>query len=445
VIDLGVSSAGGPEDPVPINRLIERTQRGVVLAGVVVLPLIFVPSLDDGYALPKVQALRVIGLVGAALFVGYVIVGGALTRHANPWTDVPLLFFGGLLVAASMTSVDPIQSLAGEAYQYQGLTTLSVYLGSFYVARLTFGSRASFQMLLGTIVGTGTIVAVYAIAQRLGLDPFWPGPPDSRVISSIGQPNDLAAYLDLVIVAAAGLWPAAGKKARITLGAVVVVVLVALALTFSRGGYLALVVAVIVLALPRARMASRRRAGGIALAMIAGVVAVGVALPVTRGLVESVVNRAVETTDLGEGSIRFHLDLWRVGSVIALDHPLLGTGPETFPLVFRPYLDEVLPADRARLLNRFRLESPHNELIGVAAEMGLPALAAYVAFLGSVARVSARQVRDASSERRSIALVVLATLAVHVTTTFFMTPEVSTSELFWVTMGAGLASVGDAT
>jgi putative inorganic carbon (HCO3(-)) transporter len=412
-----------------------------VVAAILLLPLVFDPSLDDGFALPKVSVLRALGLVGAALVLAYVALGGSLTRNADPRVDIPLASFAGLLVLASIVSVDPVQSFAGEPYQYQGLVTVLLYIGSFYVARLSFGTDRGFRTILAATVCTGAVVAAYGVAQGLGFDPFWSVPPDEgRVISSVGQANNLAAYLDLVMVAAIGLWPSAGRRSRLALGVVALLSLVALALTFSRGGYLGLLAGFGVLLVASRHGWRSRRVGAVGLATAAVILAVALALPATRALVERVADRALATVDAGEGSIRFHLDQWRIGSLIAIDHPLLGTGPETFPLVFRPYLDQ-LPPDRAELLGRFRLESPHNELIGIAAEMGLPALAAYVAFLLACAISCIRRVRAADGASRTIALVVLATLTTHVLTNFFMTPEVATSELFWITMGAGVAAM----
>lgn len=427
-----------------LRRLLVRAMAALVLAAVVILPLVFVPSLDDGYALPKVLVLRALGLAGAILFLGYVLVWGPLTAKSDRRIDLPLACFAGLLLAASLASVDRVQSFAGEAYQYQGLVTVLLYIGSFYVARLSLGSSSGFRAILTTTVCVGAVVSVYGIAQAIGFDPFWSGPPDNRVISSVGQPNDLAAYLDLVVIATVGLRPKASNRVRLALDAVLVVTLVALALTFSRGGYLALVAAVCVLAIPRLR-APRRRWAAIGVTGAALVLATTLAVPTARAFVERVADRALATGDLREGSIRFHLDQWRVGIQVAVEHPLLGTGPETFPLVFRPYLDQVLPPDRAQLLGRFRLESPHNELIAVAAEMGLPALIAYAAFLVSCAATCVRRARESEGDTGRLALVVLAILVTHVVTTFFMTPEVSTSEIFWIAMGAGLAATAPET
>jgi O-antigen ligase len=443
VTELGRSQADGTHDALPIRTLAARALATLMLAAVVVLPLLFDPSLDDGYALPKVSFLRVLGLVAATLFLAYVVGRGPLARGADPSIDLPLACFVGLLLAATVASIDPVQSFTGEPYQYQGLVTVLLYVGSFYVARLSLGDSPGFRMILIATFCTGAVVSVYGIAQTLGFDPFWSGPPEDRLISSVGQANDVAAYLDLVVIAGLGLWRAAGRASRIGLGAVVVVSLMALALTFSRGGYIGLAVALAVLLVPHLHAPPRRWVVAMMLTLAAGALAVALALPSARAMAERIVDRAVATTDLGEGSIRFHLDQWRVGTQIALDHPLLGTGPETFPLVFRPYVDQVLPPDRAEILGRFRLESPHNEFIGIAAEMGLPALVAYVVFLMACARACIRQVRAAAGTSNSIALVVLATLASHIATNFFKTPDVTTSEISWITIGAGLAAMGN--
>src|SRR5580765_4691848 len=298
--------------------LLVRATAALVLAAVVILPLVFVPSLDDGYAFPKVLVLRAIGLVGAILFLGYVVVWGPITAGADRRIDLPLACFAGLLLAASLASVDRVQSFAGEAYQYQGLVTGLLYIGSFYVARLSLGGRSGFGAILTAIACTGAVVSVYGIAQAIGFDPFWSGPPDNRVISSIGQPNDLAAYLDLVVIATLGLRPKASNRVRLALDAILVITLVALALTFSRGGYLGLVAAVCVLAIPRLRVPQRRWVA-IGATGAAVVLATTLAVPTVRAFVERVADRALATGDLREGSIRFHLDQWRVGIAVAID------------------------------------------------------------------------------------------------------------------------------
>jgi O-antigen ligase len=403
------------------------------------LPLLFVPGIDDGYALPKAVVLRVAGISIALSFVIYLAVGGPLVRRLDRWVDGALGAFVALTAVSTALSIDVGQSILGEQFQYQGFVTVLLYVGGFYVARLALGTPERFRALGRTQVVVGGVVAFYAIAQTLGFDPFWSGPPEERAISSVGQANDLAAYLDIVLIFGLGLWSSSGRRDRVLIAAVVALSLVGIALTLSRGGFLALGAA----ALVTLAFAWRRSGHGIRLSPRVGVgAAIGLAVAVLIGspMIGPVVDRVLTTGDLGEGSIRMHLDSWRVGLAVAADRPLLGSGPETFPLVFADYVDGILPPDRADNLRRFRLESPHDEWIGIAAESGIPAVIAYLAFLGALAVRLARRGLGSDGPSSDIAVIALTVLVVHVVATAFKTPDTTTSLLFWVAVGSGLAA-----
>ena len=126
--------------PVEARSLLRTALGIIVLAGVVVLPLIFIPGIDDEYALPKTVALRILALVGGVVFLGYLMVGGLTDRSADATVDVSLWCFVGLYIVATLASVDVGQSLAGEPFQYQGLVTLLAYVAAFFAARLSLGT-----------------------------------------------------------------------------------------------------------------------------------------------------------------------------------------------------------------------------------------------------------------------------------------------------------------
>ena len=415
---------------------------GSLIATTAALPLLFVPGLDDGYALPKAVLLRVAATGIGAAIVAYLLLGGPLRIDLDRWIDTSIATFAALTVASTIASVDIGQSVFGEPYQYQGVVTVLLYIGGFYAARQAIRSIDRFEALTKTHIVVGGIVAMYAVAQTIDLDPFWSGPPEDRAISSVGQANDLAAYLDIVIVLGLGLWGSSRAGTRIAIAVVTALCGIGLALTLSRAGFVTLAaVGVLTLWFSWPMLAKRRLSPKIVALVVVALVAIGA----TAGpSIVRVADRAATTADLQEGSVRMHLDSWRVGLAIASDRPLLGTGPETFPLVFSRYLDGNLPPDRAEFLRRFRLESPHNEWIGVAAESGIPALVAYLVFLGALALRLASRARTRTSAASRIAFAGLGVLVVHVVTTGFKTPETSTSLLFWVVVGAALAASGSA-
>ena len=139
-----------------------------------------------------------------------------------------------------------------------------------------------------------------------------------------------------------------------------------------------------------------------------------------------------------DASTQFHLDAWRVAAEVAKDHPVLGTGPETFPDILPRYADDVLPAKRASELDAFRVESPHNVYLGIAAGSGLPALIAYLVAIGAFVVVAVRALRVATGEVRIAVVAVLGAVAGHLATDAFMSPEVTSTWLAWILLGGTL-------
>ena len=102
------------------------------------------------------------------------------------------------------------------------------------------------------------------------------------------------------------------------------------------------------------------------------------------------------------------------------------------------YADD-LSARSRRQLAKHRVESPHNVYLAIAAGMGFPALACYLALIAliiaSVLR-EARRSRDRST--RVLLVMLLAALAGHLVTDAFMTADLVASWLQWILLGAGL-------
>jgi O-antigen ligase len=175
----------------------------------------------------------------------------------------------------------------------------------------------------------------------------------------------------------------------------------------------------------------RRRA--VALAAVGLVTAVCVAAVAASGQL----GRIGSITD---ASARFHFDAWRVAAEITKDHPVLGTGPETYPDVL-PRYTHVLPAERASELAAFRVESPHNVYLGIAAGSGLPALIAYLVAITGFVVACVRMLRVAPPSLKIPVVAVLGGVAGHLVTNAFMSPEVTSTWLAWVLIGGSLGMI----
>jgi O-antigen ligase len=420
----------------------------VLLLSTIAIPAVFSTSQADVFALPKTVLAIAMAVVLAGLMAARWL-AHALPKDAARSVVVGTLgFFGGWNLLAWWLAQDRDHAMVGERLQYQGLAAIAAYVVFLLSAWITVRSARRRTVFLLAVAAGGTLVAAYAVVQRAGMDPIWPTLPLDRVFSTIGQANALAAYLVLAVPLVVAL---AGRRrsAQLAAASVVVLMLVALAFTLSRGGYLGAATTVIVIAgafvLWRRGLATRRRVGIAAVVGIGALVAV-LAIPDTRAVAERVVTRALLTADLSEGSTQIKLDLWAVGVAIAADHPLLGVGQDGYVLVFDEYRDQVLSPQRAAHIARYRPESPHNVYLALADGAGLPALAAYLTIVAAVGSGLIHALRTIQEPRAwLIAAVLLAAMCGHLVTDLFMTAETTGSVLFWTVLGIGAAMPGHQT
>jgi O-antigen ligase len=443
----------------------------LLAAAAAILPLVFTIALPDVFVLPKLVFLEVVLLLGLALhFLGsgarpaaepapQAATQSAAQRPTRPRDiDLLLALYAGLTILATIVSVSPARSLAGTARQYQGLLTTLILVAFFLLGREALARPGRLRMLATCAVGGSMIVAAYGVAQLLGIDPIWDTLDKGRVFSTIGQAEWLGAYLVIPLALAVGLLASgsapgghaaperrAATARRAALGAGLALLLVALLVTLTRGAYLGLGVAAVVLAAgiaPRLRPSRRSRR---ALPVAAVVLGLLVLLPPLREQAATVLSRAASIADLSEGSIADRLDLWRVGVAIAIDHPALGTGPETYTLDFPEYRDTVLEPSRSGFWLAYGPESPHNVILAVADGAGMPALAACLGFLALAVRKVLRAARRAGPRERPLLVACAAGGLGYLVSAAFMTGDMAGQWLLWLVLGGcvGYAELAD--
>ena len=415
---------------------------GPLIAAALVVPLIFTIASPDVFVLPKLTALCV------TLVALLVLLGLGASRLLGPTAptmsrairavDLALVAYAGLTALATVVSIDPGLSLVGQDEQYQGLLTTLLFVAFFHLARVSMQGQRRLSLLLVAGTAGGTIVAGYAVIQQLHLDPIWSSLYENRVFSTFGQAEWLGAYFVLCLALGGGLLWQVRSRARLLVAASLGLILVGLLLTLSRGAYLGMGVAAAVFVISLARGVRPTRRWLLALPALGLMAAFIGAVPPLRSEAETVLSRAASTADLGEGSIVGRLDMWKVGVAIAIDHPILGTGPDTYTLMFARYRDTLLLSRRDFWL-AYRPESPHNAYLAIAAGAGLPALAAYLVLIVAILlRLRSALQRAASRAVRITFAAVLAAAAGHLITDLFMTADIAGSWMFWLLLGAGI-------
>lgn len=174
--------------------------------------------------------------------------------------DIPILLFGASQIVSALFSSDPHVSWFGYYSRFNGgVLSIVSYIVLFYAFLSNWNDiqdqlkskEKPIRLLLATAFGTSIIVAIYGVLERLGIDKhLWVQDVQSRVFSTLGQPNWLAAYIValLPISLGAALQSLQAKKKGMSwvplfLSALSVLYFVTLIFTRSRSGLLGLAIA----------------------------------------------------------------------------------------------------------------------------------------------------------------------------------------------------------
>jgi O-antigen ligase len=254
-----------------------------------------------------------------------------------------------------------------------GVSSLSRYAPNILllpIAYTAIRTRRDLMLVIGAIVFGAFVAATFGILQP-------PNPnlieESSRASGTVGDPNELAAFLLVGLALAAGIALGKGRSPLLRLTAAVTVPLCAagIFLSLSRGGLIALGV----LLIAGTFFAGRWRLA--ITAMLVAVVAGGV-LYFTE-LAPLPAREHVTTAGGGTG----RSDIWKLGLRMVRAHPVAGVGVGNFPVVSPDYALQPGTLVRADLIFSAAPKVTHNTYLEVMSEMGLPGFLLFMAAIGS--------------------------------------------------------------
>jgi O-antigen ligase len=331
---------------------------------------------------------------------------------------------------ATAASVWPHGSLWGSYERRQGLYATLSYVTLFLLIVQGLRWRLQIDRLVGLLVVTSIPVSMYAIVQRFGLDPVpWSQDVAQRVTSMQGNPIFTSAYLIMVVPLALGravnaasqaLADRDGRTLRIVsaafYGAVVLLHLVAIVLTQSRGPLMGLFAGLFFFLLVFA-VAQRRKRWVITIIALAGLVGgllVVVNLPQTPlAAIKEWPYVGRLTSIRGDPSLQSRALMWQSALDMATATPLrilVGYGPESARVAFYPYITSELADLLGKRMTTGRF---HNETMDAMVGTGILGLLAYLAVFGSLfawSLKSLRIIRSPGGLKRFVAVVVAGAL-----------------------------------
>ncbi len=400
------------------------------LLALIVAPLFFNPDSGNPFELTKMAALRSIVLVSVAAWL--LAAFAARPRDPGPSPDAagrpsvvwPVVLLVVVTALSTATSVAPRASLWGSYERLEGLYTTACFVALYFSIRRWLGRPEQAARVVTTAVLVSLPVSLYGIVQRHCLDPVsWEGDAATRVVSTMGNPNFLAAFLIMCVplalarlVATSQQLVAVPRPSAVLLvraacyGVVLAVQVSAILYSQSRAAWLGLLGGTFLFVLLRLVLLRFHAAAGARSARwlwlswcIAGALLVGFIVvvnlpggPAGRPA-EQRFGRLFNLAETEGGSGKVRLLIWQAAADLLTPHAplwsptggpdrlhawrlLVGYGPETLGPVYAASLPADVPGQPPDAL----ADRSHNETFDSLVQTGLLGLLAYLGLFTSL-------------------------------------------------------------
>jgi O-Antigen ligase len=351
--------------------------------------------------IPEFTAIKLLGLIGLAWLLWRILSGKShIGLFETPQSRMFFVFLGVVVLSGLIGGTG---RMALTRY-----TSLALFLP---LMLATINDEEDIRRVLWTCVGVMILVFPYAYRQFLRFG--------SRFGVGFYEPNYFALALVLLAPLACVIalqQVAFGKRALWFAGAGVL--MVSLILTGSRGGFLGFVIGLGVLTFRLAR-----RPLIVTSLVVMGLIAFVLVFPTNLGqrLLASGLDPAVQSRAV-TASTQARSDLLQAGLRMIADYPVFGVGLGRFKEMSSVFYD----VEKSRIA--------HNTYLEIAAESGLPALAAFLLFLTLIFRSLIYSTRLALEQDRphvyEWAMALQAGLAGYVVSACFLSAQFE--KFFWL-------------
>jgi putative inorganic carbon (HCO3(-)) transporter len=376
----------------------------------------------------------------ASVFAQVITVGGVtIGRICAP--IALLLVILALLRGASVGASSPLRWAVAYALWAVASGLWSVHIGSTLTQLASVGIGISYMLAFAVLLANRrdmnrVLYTLAIVAFAVGI--YGMVTSQGRAGTDTGDANYFAMVeivaLPLVLALAADV---RARWLRLSLYAVLLVIIAAVFSSLSRGGLIALgAVVLLVVALPaRNFFRSPTQKMIVVLCLIVGVV--GAYKMTSQALSQRV--EAIFTSQGRTGSGR--LNAWRAADTSIRERPFTGLGYGAFEPSANDLMLRTPGVDLSNFLLRPRGLEAHSAYIGTLAELGIPGLALFLGLLGSTAlaiKRSAAAAREAGAmSTMRIANALLISLVGWAVASIFLSSE--TGRPLWIIIGMAVA------
>jgi O-antigen ligase len=306
------------------------------------------------------------------VIAGLLWLAGPRVRVRRSWQEITMAVFVATCTLSVVASDHPDRSLIEVARIMSAVVMFAV------IRRLVIGAPEVADRVLAAVFASALVpLAVAAFQMSAGSGGFTAG-GYSRVRGTFVHPNPFALYLTLLIIMGVALWPHLQGWRQAALAFVVAASGVALIATYTRSGWLALFVALLVVGALQTRW--------LIPLLLCGALAIVAIVPSVSGRFSDLTETRNER-GAAENSLVWRYDYWKQAADLGGRSPIIGIGLK----MTQSATDEA--------------KAPHNDVIRAYAETGVLGLAAYLAMVGALIALALQALRNASPGRdRGIAV-----------------------------------------
>lgn len=352
------------------------------------VPLILLPLQAHGKLNTSITKLIALTIITIAYLIIWVVKRNELSFMDRSMESKFLLGYVVLMLISIPFSLDPMTSIFGSSYRYDGMLSFLLYFAAFVIAK---NAKNIGNVVFKVIALTSTLVATLGILQFYDIDPIpskWYAIPwENTAFSTMGNPNFLGSYLVLSIPVAIYLFFYLEKKYGLV---VYTLLLLCLLCSQTRGAWIGMFVSLIAFLILHGISHGYKKRDLVKVFIIITTTIVVVAFfTISSGDVflarffsifidfSKWINKSEETYLVGS----FRIFLW--GKVIELIkmRPVFGFGIDSLYIAMNnTFRDEII-----QVYGVYKnWDKAHNEFLNIAVSTGIPSLLAYLGFLGFV-------------------------------------------------------------
>jgi putative inorganic carbon (hco3(-)) transporter len=179
--------------------LLNRIIKILVTILFLITPFIFSFYNSELFEIPKIHFIYLITTLIITLHLINWSLGHTKLFNKNPLNWLILLFLISQ-ITCTITSIDIYTSIHGYYSRLNGgLLSIITFSSLFFIIPLYLDDKFK-NKLINSFLFSGFLISIYGILEHFGIDKnFWVQDVQSRVFSTLGQPNWLAAYLCILL------------------------------------------------------------------------------------------------------------------------------------------------------------------------------------------------------------------------------------------------------